>query len=377
MEAEPAGYLWFNLKSEEIAQIRTFKPTILKLLITKHDEESVSKMPIFAMTAPVITEEQMREERLSFTEEERRLLDDDIAGVVKKELLTTEVTPEAEELVMEALDQIPDDEKEEYLKALACVPHLVTEESPVAAFLRCEHFNSWNAARRLTSYWKTRVLIFGDKAFLPMTMDGALADDLEVLRKHYIKILPKDEFGRATYYLDRVAIPPGTATRESVLRCFFYNYQLMALASPETQIRGAVAIYNSRSYDLYKHYDRILMKRSAAIVSSLPMKLKAARAITGSGSSVLSILFPMFKAILGKHIRHRLFLHAGSNRELIEVLVAHGVDRTGIEPVVMKVDQQNQYLAWLEQTLAAERAGRVHSLAETSAADGQERANKS
>jgi hypothetical protein len=82
-------------------------------------------------------------------------------------------------------------------------PQLVESESDAAGFLRCEKYDAWAAALRLVKYWEARKKIFGpDRAFLPMTMAGAMAEDMEHLRKGFLLILPDDDHGRAVAYWD-------------------------------------------------------------------------------------------------------------------------------------------------------------------------------
>jgi len=70
-------------------------------------------------------------------------------------------------------------------------------------------------AYRLVGYWKFRRELFGDKAFLPMTQDGALADDMDALTANVMLILPNDIHGRAVVFFDRAAMKPHIASRES------------------------------------------------------------------------------------------------------------------------------------------------------------------
>jgi hypothetical protein len=44
------------------------------------------------------------------------------------------------------------------------------------------------AARRIAYYWKCRREFFGDRAFLHMTLAGAMAEDLETLEKGLISV---------------------------------------------------------------------------------------------------------------------------------------------------------------------------------------------
>ncbi len=57
----------------------------------------------------------------------------------------------------EALKTIHDKEKTAYLEAVRRVPNLVENESNPIRFLRCDRYDPWAAARRLTTYWKLRL----------------------------------------------------------------------------------------------------------------------------------------------------------------------------------------------------------------------------
>jgi hypothetical protein len=73
------------------------------------------------------------------------------------------------------------------------------------------------AAIRLVEYWKQRKALFGaEKAFQPMTMKGALSEDLEVLLKGFLMILPSNAVGKAVLFFD--GAPSQSLPRNSVVR---------------------------------------------------------------------------------------------------------------------------------------------------------------
>lgn len=103
------------------------------------------------------------------------------------------------EEIQGALDMMPAEMKEEYLEAVQKCPSVVESESDPLMFLRREDFNAWAAALRLTLYWTTRKSLFGDRAFLPLTLDGTGAltgEDIDQLRAGFRAILPNDKEGR-------------------------------------------------------------------------------------------------------------------------------------------------------------------------------------
>lgn len=99
----------------------------------------------------------------------------------------------------------------------------------------------WNAARRAALYWKNRREVFGERAFLPLTLSGNGAlkeDEIAMIKTGYMTIMPEDEKGRPIYYhdLSRLTVP---FTGESRTRCAFY---VMQLISERESSRNAGAI---------------------------------------------------------------------------------------------------------------------------------------
>jgi hypothetical protein len=122
----------------------------------------------------------------------------------------------------QAIDLIPEAEKEAYLHAVRTVPALVQLESPALRYLRFDSYNTWAAARRLVDYWQGRVELFGlERAYLPLRLTpspspanatetsssripSALDDlDVEVVNCGTYMVLPKDSAGRPVLLHDR------------------------------------------------------------------------------------------------------------------------------------------------------------------------------
>lgn len=149
-------------------------------------------------------------------------------------------------LLQSALEQIPVSEKETYLKALERAPLLVKYESDPAAFLRRENYNAVTAARGLVTYWDTRRKVFGnERTFLPMTLSGAMAPDMEYVQEALLMKLPDDEHGRVVLHYDRMRCGRSLAPRDSVVRFKFYMMQVLC-SSEIAQRRGVVIVVNYR-----------------------------------------------------------------------------------------------------------------------------------
>ncbi len=74
------------------------------------------------------------------------------------------------------------------------------------------------------------------------------------------------------------------------------------------------ALFVLQGYDLYQHFDRIMSKKMSQIVSCVPAKLKGMHGCTGSGKSVLGLVLPVMKHVVGKEIRLRFHLHVSNER---------------------------------------------------------------
>jgi hypothetical protein len=207
-------------------------------------------MPVFSFTAPAISEEEEKAEREALSVEERKQVHDDLFGTEDKDddvPETTEMLENCLNLFREALEQIPDNSKQEYLEAMERAPEVVRQETDPVAFLRSQHYDAWSAAARLVAYWEIRKQIFGpDRFVLPMTLDGAMADSAEAFSKGTIMILPDDRKGRAVVYCDRIrAVVRSIVSREEFFCCFFYVLHVM-LERNSVQKRGYVGLINCK-----------------------------------------------------------------------------------------------------------------------------------
>lgn len=121
---------------------------------------------------------------------------------------------------------------------------MVERESNAIALLRCQKFDAWAAASRLVAYWKLRKSTFGaNRAFLPMALEGAMAEDLDAFRTGVVQILPNDEMGRAVLFFNRILAVRSVITRDALGRCFFYLAQVL-FENEDVQNRGYVLVIN-------------------------------------------------------------------------------------------------------------------------------------
>jgi hypothetical protein len=102
-------------------------------------------------TAPQFTEDDMRQEEESLSQEERLEIENDVTG---KQAITRETAQTVSEGIADlrrALDAIHVNDKQAYLEALENCPGIVQVESDPIRFLRCENYNGQVGAPGLCS----------------------------------------------------------------------------------------------------------------------------------------------------------------------------------------------------------------------------------
>jgi len=144
-----------------------------------------------------------------------------------------------------ALDFIPDREKAEYVEAMRRRPDLVETESPSDPYLRMVNYDVKEAAHKLVKYWKYRKLCMGPtKAFLPLTISGAMADDIKYIGQAYrYDASERDEKGRTVFLID--SKQETTVPHDVRKRCFFYLFHHMS-QDPISQQLGIVILESRR-----------------------------------------------------------------------------------------------------------------------------------
>ena len=202
-------------------------------------------MSAFTFSAPIVSEEEEKAEREALTEEERQQLYDELFGTEKEIPETDEMRATGTSLMRDAIESMPLEEKSAYMTACERVPELVQSESPCIRFLRATKWNAWSAAKRLADYWKVRVKIFGEKAFMSMTLDGAMEEEVEYLEKAICMSLPPDAHGRPVVLVDRVRCIKEIAPREHAARCIWYIIQTISEVE-KAQKLGYVILANYR-----------------------------------------------------------------------------------------------------------------------------------
>ena len=130
---------------------------------------------------------------------------------------------------------MPEEDKLEYLEAKKIAPNIVESESHPLRFLRTDDGNPWNAARRLTLYWKYRKEVFGpDRWLLPMDLSGKGAltpGDVEKMKKDVV-VIRKCPGQASVVYVDFARAPEQDSMFAS--RALFYTSTAIGDVQAET-----------------------------------------------------------------------------------------------------------------------------------------------
>lgn len=182
------------------------------------------------------------------------------------------------------------------------------------------------AAERLATHWSVRREIFGDeRAFLPMTLAGAMKDDLFQVQQGYVTPMANDEHGRPVLFLDRVGSTKSpTYNRGAYLRTLWYCFQTMA-ENVKCQKTGYVFILNLKDYCPHQCGDRIAAKKTFLLIREcVPIRLKAYHTTYGSQQTPAKIVEPHIRQMQGSHIRLHLVHHYGTDEANLESMSHYG-----------------------------------------------------
>mmetsp|Transcript_16128 Transcript_16128/g.46289 ORF Transcript_16128/g.46289 Transcript_16128/m.46289 type:complete len:295 (+) Transcript_16128:238-1122(+) len=246
----------------------------------------------------------------------------------------------------EEIDDMSAETKANWLKAKERCPSKLVDDRHFLLFLRCEVFNVDLAAERLIKYWDKRVELFGeDKAFLPLTLDGALKGDETSLGMAFIQSTEHaDAEGRRIILGDPSKLDKTKYTRESMVRAFWYTMHA-ALEDEATQKRGIILLLFPNHAE-FSQFDRKLVASNAeSMKGCLPVRVGAFHIC--QPPTFFTIVFPIIKLLLGKRLRERIKVHTGSEEHVLERLARFGISTESVPSDLGGAVVLNQK-AWLE-----------------------------
>jgi CRAL/TRIO domain len=256
------------------------------------------------------------------------------------------------------ISKLPDAETKCLKQAQSKCPELTTEEFQLW-FLRCEVFNAdvrmgilrsihlgseilgfltlrdgialQLAAKRYAKYWSKRVELFGEeKAFLPLTLSGALKDDTVALQAGFSFITGTDSTGRAVFVDIPAKLGACTEPRESKARVFWYLIHEALTKYEDAQKRGVLFVTSPRGAK-FRHFDsKMTGMLTDSIKGCWPVRLSCIHVCRPP--AFVSILLPIVKLMMGPALRKRFRFHTGSPDKIAESLESVGIPRSAFPP---------------------------------------------
>jgi hypothetical protein len=199
-------------------------------------------------------------------------------------------------------------------------------------FLRCEVFNIDRAVQRWLKYWDTRIKVFGEeKAFLPIdALDDATEEDKAALQMDYLQVADEtDPDGRAILFFDFSKESCGIPS-DSLLRAVWYQVHV-ALRKDSVQKHGVV-VFTKTINKLSDWRPSLSKKIALAGKGVLPVRFAGMHYV--NPPTLITVVMPIIRSVVGKKLRHRFYTHSGSTDEVLESLSRFGLGTKERLPVM-------------------------------------------
>merc|ERR1712008_79243 len=191
------------------------------------------------------------------------------------------------------------------------------------------------AVDRWIKYWDLRLEILGaEKAFLPMTIEGAMKGSEKSISSSYVSVAEgvTDPDGRAIVIVD-FREEAGDLSDEDLLKAQFYHLHVV-VSSQSAQKRGAV--FFIKTLDNYFDGRPKLWKRSSRFgKGTFPVRMSAMHHV--KPPTFIKVVVKVQKLLIGP-LRNRIYVHSGSMDEILESLSKYGLGSKEMLPSVFGGD---------------------------------------
>lgn len=190
-------------------------------------------------------------------------------------------------------------------------------------------------------------MVFGEeRAFEPLTVEGALRDDAFTLTKGFINFTGQvDPTGRSIIFGDPSQLDPGAYEAKSMCRAFWYVLHAV-LAEEETQKKGLVTIIWPHNASLKKLDKKLMKLNSDSLRNCIPLRVSAMHIC--HPPKIFSIIFPIIKFFMGEVIKKRMRVHSGSQEKVLQYLEEVGITKD-IAPAQLGGDVKIDMKQWIQE----------------------------
>ena len=215
---------------------------------------------------------------------------------------------------------LPTSETDAYRRAQRQCPNEVSDRRKMA-FVEYDNGSVKEAAVRICEYWGERLSAFGpDRAFLPMTLAGAMKDEVVPMINYPIwRLLPvTDVAGRAILYGETSRRDFTKYSPEQEARALMYMLDTMC-EDDDLRRKGFVAIYNAQNVQQHQA-NRALTKHFVNVMENVyPIRVRATHMCHPS-KFMFYMFLPVVKIFMPKEIRVRIKIHYGDTEKVLREL---------------------------------------------------------
>ena len=204
-------------------------------------------------------------------------------------------------------------EKSAFDRAMARSPEYVRSER--LKFLRCENFDAPKAAKRMASFFETKLELWGDETLhRRITLNDFNEDDLATLKSGVMQICSsRDSTGRAIMVYFFRESHSHYKESKNMFRVFWYE-MMCAVEEEETQRLGFIVVsYNLGKIENEKHPNPEVGKGNIHLTSCLPIKYPGFH-LCYNDSRIRTMASFLMKTI-GKLSTARIRMHCGTHME--------------------------------------------------------------
>lgn len=117
-----------------------------------------------------------------------------------------------------------------------------------------------------------------------------------------------------------------------------------------------VGIFNMKSFNYYKHFDRAFVKKLVEISTIMPIAFRAAHFCMGGGVGVINFLLPVYYALMPQSYRYRIVLHSGTDTENLKSLdESYGITPESVPERLGGSFGDEDFRVWLEEQRRQEK----------------------
>lgn len=220
-------------------------------------------------------------------------------------------------------------------------------------------------AESLARHWQLRYDLFGpDRCFLPMTLNGAMQDEVEnLVNRCVVQLLPvPDKSGRPIVFSDLTRRDFSKYSTKQECMAYFYFYEVIA-EDLDSLRAGFISLHNS--FGISKSaFNKSSREFAARSDDFSPMVCRAMHVVNPS-PIVHHLILPIVKNLFRKSLRLRVATHRGPPDKILRQLEQYRLPKECI-PVELGGSLQVNMKEWVTKRIEveSERSRKVNESAE-------------